>query len=88
VQQTASELVEAGVFSRTASDTLDDPAFQPAMDILQLTLQRVVDALLSVGASPERPFAPTVDVARLEEALEAVRRAASESPANLLVKDL
>jgi membrane protein len=88
VQQTASELVEAGVFSRTASDTLDDPAFQPAMDILQLTLQRVVDALLSVGAAPERPFAPTEDVARLEEALEAVRRAASESPANLLVKDL
>jgi membrane protein len=88
VQQTASELVEAGVFSRSASETLDDPAFQPAMDIMQLTLQRVMDALLSVGASPQRPFAPAEDAARLEEALEAMRRAASESSANLLVKDL
>jgi len=88
VQQTASELVEAGVFSRTASDTLDDPAFQPAMDIMQLTLQRVVDALLSVGAEPNGLFPASGEAARLDEALKALRRAASESSANRLLKDV
>jgi membrane protein len=88
VQQTADELVQAGVFSRTVADTLDDAAFQPAMDIMQLTLQRVVDALLSVGAEPNGLFPASGEAARLDEALKALRRAASESSANRLLKDV
>jgi hypothetical protein len=48
----------------------------------------VVDALLSVGAAPNGLFPASGEAARLDEALEALRRAASESSANRLLKDV
>jgi len=50
--------------------------------------RRSKKSFLSVGAAPESPIPPSEGAACLEEALGAVRRAASESSANLLLRDL
>ncbi len=88
VEQSASDLVEAGILSRLASGPPEDQAIQPAMDATRLTLQRVLDALHAADGVRHHPFLPSDDMDRLRNALYALRRAAAESPANQLLKDL
>jgi membrane protein len=88
VEQSTADLVEAGILSRLASGSPEDQAIQPAMDAARLTLQRVLDALHSVGGVGYRPVPPSDDMERLRSALNALRRAAADSPANQPLKDI
>jgi len=88
VEQSISDLVEGGILSRQASGSSEDPAIQPAMDATRLTLQRVLDALHSAGGIRYHSFPPSDDINRLRNALNALRRAAADSPANQLLKDI
>jgi membrane protein len=88
VEQSISDLVEGGILSRLASGSPEDQAVQPAMDATRLTLQRVLDALQSAGGVRYHPFPPSDDINRLRNALDALRRAAADSPANQLLKDI
>jgi DNA-binding IscR family transcriptional regulator len=89
VQQTASDLVAAGILSTTPSRAPDQPAFQPAMDIRLLNLQRVSEALESPkGLTDLLPQTSNPEAAALREALRKYSQAAAESPANRLLSDL
>jgi membrane protein len=89
VQQTASDLVAAGILSTTPSRAPDQPAFQPAMDIRLLNLQRVSEALESPkGLTDLLPQTSNPEAAALREALRKFSQAAAESPANRLLSDL
>jgi membrane protein len=89
VQQSTADLVAVGILSAIPTQAADEPAFQPAIDIRLLTLQRVSDALDSSGESSEFVNLPTdADTAALREAMRRLSQAAAESPANRLLSDL
>lgn len=75
-------LVAAGLFAEVRHR--DGAAYLPAMDTRELTIARVRDALREpVAASCGGP-----EAARLDAALEALRRAAAESDANIPLRDI
>jgi membrane protein len=89
VQQSASDLVEARLLSETTGPALDQAAFQPAMDLRLLTLQRVLEALDSAGGSSKLPtLASYPETAALKEALAKLSQAAAEAPANRPLSDI
>lgn len=75
-------LVAAGLFAEVRHP--DGAAYLPAVDTRELTIARVRDALREPGDAPCRG----PETARLEAALEALRRAAAESDANVPLRDI
>jgi membrane protein len=88
VQPLAAALVSAGLFSVTPGPRSEEPAFQPAVDIRRITLQRVADALDDPGGAGAEPSLPAAPNDALAAALHAWRRAAAESPSNRLLMDI
>mgnify|MGYP001067290619 CR=1 FL=1 len=87
VEPLVAELTQCGIFTETRSRKKKQPAFQPASDIHQLNIQKIIDAYESTageqGGSPVR----SEDARDLEKALQALSIAAAHSPANrLLIK--
>jgi membrane protein len=88
VQSVLAALVAARILAETPGTSPDEPEFQPAMDPVHLTLQRVSDALDSVGAAEVSLQLPFAETDRLTEALRRLSEAAAASPANRMIKDL
>jgi membrane protein len=84
VQPVLADLVAARILAETPGAAPDEPEFQPAMDSTHITLQRLSDALESVGGVQ----LSSADFDRLNAAWRKLSEAAAESPANRLVKDL
>ena len=88
VQELVDELRQSGIFTETRTRKNRTPAFQPATDISRLSLQRVIEALEHAGP-PENVVPPSIaDSDSIEEAMRELNRAAAQSPANRLLKDL
>jgi DNA-binding GntR family transcriptional regulator len=88
VQQALGDLVAGRLLEETLGRKPNEPAFQPAMDIQLLTLQRVSDALESGGVAEAWILPSDENTAKLREALRRLSQAAAEAPANQLLKDL
>jgi membrane protein len=88
VQQALADLVAGRLLAETPGRKPNEPAFQPAMDIQLLTLQRVSNALESGGVAEDWILPSDENTAKLREALRRLSQAAAESPANQLLKDL
>ncbi len=89
VQGTAAVLLEAGILTETSIQGAGEPGLQPGMDIQLLTLQRVSDALESAGSYAVPFLFPSdTDTTALRDAMQQLSRAAAESSANRLLKDL
>jgi membrane protein len=84
VRVIVEKLSLAGVLAPTPQ--ADGPAYQPAIDPGLLTLQRVWDALQE--SESVDPSGLPAEAARLQAALQALRRGAAESPANLPLRDI
>jgi len=87
-QDLVAELRQSGIFTETRTRKGRKPAFQPATDISRLTVQRVVEAIELAGAPEKEVLLATADSGKIEEAIRELNRAAAESPANRLLKDL
>jgi membrane protein len=88
VQELVDELSQSGIFTETRTPKSRTPAFQPAMDISRLNVQRVIDAIEQAGPPENEVLPSTADSANIEEAIRELNRAATQSPANRLLKDL
>jgi membrane protein len=87
LRQILFDLVHSGIASEIKVAEEDDPAYQPAFTIHDLTLARVLNALDQRGLY-SIPVAKTETSATLSAALEAFREAIDQSPANRLLKDI
>jgi membrane protein len=87
VAQVAAELRSGGIITETRIPSTRDPAYQPAFDIHRLRIQNVIDAL-DRGAGTSPAALPADGAADLQAALADLGRAAAETPANRLLKDL
>jgi membrane protein len=83
VRGSLETLVRAGLLAETRP--LDQAAYLPAVDPALLTLQRVWDALRE---PPVPALGPAPDSVRLQGALNALRQAAAQSPANRPLRDI
>jgi membrane protein len=88
VQELVDELRQSGIFTETRTRKGRTPAFQPATDISRLHLQRVIDALEHAGTPENEVLPSTADSGNIEDAIRELNRAAAQSPANRLLKDL
>jgi hypothetical protein len=82
------ELIQSGIFTETRTRKDRKPAFQPATDISRLNVQGVIEAIELAGASVKEVLPLTADSGTIEEAIRELNRAAAQSPANRLLKDL
>jgi membrane protein len=87
-QELVEELRQSGIFTETRTRKGRKPAFQPATDIGRLNVQRVIEAIELAGAPDKEVRLPTADSATIAEAIRELNRAAAQSPANRLLKDL
>jgi len=87
-QELVDELRQSGIFTETRTCKGRTPAFQPATDIGRLNVQRVIEAIELAGAPEKEVRLPTADSATIAEAIRELNRAAAQSPANRLLKDL
>jgi membrane protein len=88
VQELVEDLRQSGIFTETRTRKGRTPAFQPATDISRLDVQRIIDALELAGAPEKDALFSTADSGNIEEAIRGLNRAAAQSPANRLLKDL
>lgn len=82
-----SDLVHSGIASEIKAADDNDPAYQPAFTIHDLTVARVLEALDQRGI-PCIPVADTESSAALSATLEVFRETINQSPANRLLKDI
>lgn len=82
VEPLAAELTQRGIFTETRTRKKRQPAFLPATDIHQLTIQKIIDAYESAAGKDGGSPAGSEDARDLEEALRALHLAAAHSPAN------
>ena len=87
-QELVDELRQSGIFTETRTRKGRKPAFQPATDIDRLDVQRVIEAIALAGAPEKEMLLPTADSATIAETIRELNRAAAQSPANRLLKDL
>lgn len=81
------DLVEANVLSEVTGENDKALAYQPALDIEQLTLQKVIDRLDHTGLS-EIPLVQSEAVEKISTSLDGLRDSLVNSPKNVLLKDL
>jgi membrane protein len=87
VRQILFDLVHTGIMSEVKTVNENELAYQPAFDIHRLTLARVLEALDQRGVK-SIPVAQSRELGVLSEALEGIREAVAQSPANKLLKDI
>jgi len=87
VRQILFELVNSGIMSEVKTVNDKETAYQPAYDIHRLTIAHLLEALDQRGVE-SIPVAQSRELGVLLEALEDIREAASQSPANKLLKDI
>lgn len=87
INQSVFELVKSGVLSEICGDEGKAPAYQPALDIENLTLRGVVDRLESSGVAA-LPLAESEAVGKISSSLDGFRDALANSPENVRLKDL
>ena len=87
-QELVDELRQSGIFTETRTHKGHKPAFQPATDISRLNVQRVIEAIEFSGAPEKEVLLLTADSGTIEDAIRELNRAAAQSPANRLLKDL
>jgi len=81
------ELVEAGILSETYTGQPKERAYQPAMDIGQLTASRVMEALDRRG-SAHTTVSKTREFNRISEMLDRFQETLKQNPENILLKDI
>ncbi len=87
VRQILFDLVEAGVLSEVKIEEEKVVAYQPARDVEDLTIRFVVDALEHKGID-EIPVQKTEEYQKLNEHLEGISKTLSQSPDNVLIKNI
>ncbi|HSO61299.1 MAG TPA: YhjD/YihY/BrkB family envelope integrity protein [Desulfobacterales bacterium] len=87
-QELVDELRQSDIFTETRTRKGRKPAFQPATDIDRLDVQRVIEAIALAGAPEKEMLLPTADSATIAVAIRELNRAAAQSSANRLLKDL
>jgi len=87
-QDLVDELRQSGVFTETRTRKGRKPAFQPATDIGRLNVQQVIEAIELAGAPEKEVLLASPDSETIEDAIRELNRAAAQSPANRLLKDL
>jgi len=87
-QERVDELRQSGIFTETRTRKNRTPAFQPATDIGRLNVQRIIEAIELAGAPEKEVLLSTADSGTIEDAIRELNRAAAQSPANRLLKDL
>ena len=87
VRNLINELVESHLFSTVKTDEDKEPAFQPAIDIHQISIQSVVEGLDNKGNN-DIPFKTTPEFDVLSKALASFNQLVKESPENKLIMDI
>lgn len=87
VQLMLFELTESGVLSEVKPEDGKSPAYQPARDIEDLTIQSVSDLLDGKGTD-NIPFFETKEIKAIRQSLAAMNQLLKKSPANLALKDI
>jgi len=87
VHQVIFELTESGILSEVKVGDSQIAAYQPARDIDDLTIQKVLDRLDQRGID-NIPVAHTKSFQRIKDSLTLFHEALSSSPANILLKDM
>jgi len=81
------DLVAAGILSELAGDQEKAPAYQPAIDIGDLTIRDVLDRLDDQGIE-SIPLAKSEAVEKLTSSLDRFKQILAGSPENVILKDL
>jgi len=87
VNQILYELVEAGILSEVQIWEEQTPAYQPAKDICDLTIQEVLTRIEAMGTE-NIPLADTPEIKKIAENLKTMKEIQITSPANLKLKDV
>jgi len=87
VNQVIFELTEAGVLAEVKHDEGKTLAYQPARDIQQLTICRVLDLMERNGVAAI-PFAETPEIKKIKQSLATLSAIIEKSPENLTLKDI
>ena len=82
-----ADLVESGLVSEIKTKIDKELAYQPALDINQLSIQSVMEALDRQGIE-DLPIVKNEEYQALSDALQDFSEAMAESPANKLLKDI
>ena len=87
VQTALLDLVAANIVSETDSETGEEPAFQPALDINRITVGYVVTALECVGTN-QLPIPPTRESDAIAQTLKNFAEIIERHPDNQLLKNI
>lgn len=87
VNQVIFEMTEAGILAEVKCDGGKTLAYQPARDIQQLTIHRVLNLMQQNGVS-QIPYAETKEIKKIKQSLEALSDIVEKSPENLMLKDI
>ncbi|MGE0267358.1 MAG: YihY/virulence factor BrkB family protein [Candidatus Omnitrophota bacterium] len=87
VNQVIFEMTEAGILAEVKCDQGKTLAYQPARDIQQLTIHRVLTLMQQNGVS-QIPYAETKEIKKIKQSLEALSNIVENAPENLMLKDI
>jgi membrane protein len=87
VRQILSDLVESGLVTELEGGETEEPAYQPARDVNQLSIKYVIDALERNGLENIH-IAQSDELARISASLQTLGEVIANSPANKLLKDI
>jgi len=86
VHKLTEELTQSGILSEVDLESVDEPAYQPAMDTNRLSMSYILDALEKNG-SDQIPVLQTEEVKVMSESLQRFRETLDRSPDNRLLRD-
>ncbi len=81
------ELVESGIVSESNTHEYKERAYQPACDVANLTIKRVLDALDHNGTDA-LPVDESQELNKISDSLNSFSEIIDKSPANLTLKDI
>ncbi|RUT78774.1 YihY/virulence factor BrkB family protein [Ancylomarina longa] len=87
VRQIIYNMMNAGLVSELLTDTEKQMAYQPAFDINQMSVHKVIDALEKTG-SDNIPVLETLSYRKLKRILEGYRESISPDQKETLLKDI
>ncbi len=87
VRQILFELTQSGVLSEVKLNDSVTVAYQPAHDISELTIEKVINALEQRGID-DIPVAESDEMVKLSKHLNEFNKTLERSPSNLILKDI
>lgn len=87
VRQILFELTQSGVLSEVKLNDSVTVAYQPAHDVSELTIEKVINALEQRGID-DIPVAESDEMVKLSKHLNEFNKTLERSPANLILKDI